>query len=325
MKAMIEIEDCRKCPFHKSYDVETPDSFDNFLDIYCRKIDSSDGKGRRICQVDGPEKALVPSWCPYIIERYKFIIEQLDRRGDDKRKRNDRHPEPTKRVKKCTSLRELTSQILQELERHCFSTFVYHTKFCPTERDLCLAAIISESRGLTYFHYPIWVFFDLDAEDIEIIKNETERIMEMVKAFYYYDLVNADKDRAADIIKKFEQKESEARAKNVPLVLGTELAVPLAILMADAVSHIPSDLEGVTVEFKFVDHGNDTKDNPCPTESVELHYYWPNNSTVPTRELLTNDSEAEAALSRILKEIFGIKELTFYINDKIIIRTSLDT
>ena len=318
MKAIMEIKDCRECPCYEKHRTHWEPFFEMVFSSFCKKA------GRNICckYVSEDPEAPVPSWCPYITERYKFIIEQLDRRRSDRP--NDRHPEPTKRVKKCTSLRELASQILQELEKHCFSTFVYHTKSCPTERDLCLVAIISESRYLTYFHYPIWVFFDLDAEDMKIIENETERLAEMMMLReFYYDLGDANKDRAADIIKKFEQKESGARTKDIPLVLGTELAVPLAMLMADAVLDIPSDLEGVAVELKFIDHGNDAKGDPCPAESVELRYYWPDDSTAPMKELSNNNSEV--ALFRILKEIFGIKELTYFINDTIMLKTSLDT
>lgn len=305
MKALMEINDCRECPFHKSYDVETPDSFDNFLDIYCRKIDSSDGRGRRICQVDGPEKAPVPSWCPFVIKSYRSVLEQL--KFDYKHKNRKDLKETTKFY--------WATEILRALENHSFSGFTYPS--FQGMRDYCLVTIALELRRESPLIQRS--LERLDVEDLEIID----------------DKVVATSVRTAKIIEDFKQEKRKAEAKGLPMVLGTELAVPLAMLMADILD-VPRKtrmvMKKVTSELSFLergidensnphplfsDRGKDESSNPHPVESANLRYYYEADARttmdVDVNKFLTNDNRA--ALCRVLKEIFGIKELTIFISN----------
>lgn len=290
MKALMEINDCRECPFHKSYDVETPDSFDNFSSIHCGKIDSSDGRGRRICQVDGPEKAPVPSWCPHIIERYKDIVERMDHEVEEcfKKRRfkmQIKYPH-----------RELTSQILQELEKHSFYKFVYHAALRPTERDKYLAIIASTAKNVIN---PYWIpeIYTLDAEDIKIIEDERAA------------LLNNLNGASTDIAKSFNQERRKAIKNKCPVVLKTELAVPLAIFMADAMlATIQKTVLGF-VELKFIDRGKNKEGAPRPVKTAELHY-----RSNKTKGGMSSIPTIDANLCRILKEIFSINTLKIFVN-----------
>ncbi len=290
MKAMIEIEDCRRCPFHKSYDVETPDSFDNFLDIYCRKIDSSGGKGRLICQVDGPEKALVPSWCPYIIERYKGIIEQIDSEADKHLKKHH-----ASKITIEHKRRELISQILQELEKHSFYKFMYPVALRPTtERDNYLAVIASAVKNLIN---PSWIpeICTLDVEDRKIIENE--------RATFLNDM----DDASTYIIEMFRRERCQAVIDHCPAVfLKTGLVVMLVIFMADAILATTSRTALKSVELKFIDRGKDEKGIPRHVKTAELHYQ---SNTLKTPVIIII-----AELRRILKEIFSINTLKIFVN-----------
>ncbi len=314
MKALMEINDCRECPFHKSYDVETPDSFDNFSSIHCGKIDSSDGRGRLICQVDGPEKAPVPSWCPFVIKSYRSVLEQLE--FDYKRK-----------IKETTKFYWAT-EILRALEHHSFSGFTYPS--FQGMRDYCLVTIALELRRESPLIQRS--LERLDVEDLEIID----------------DKVVATSVRTAKIIEDFKREKRKAEAKGLPMALGTELAVPLAMLMADILD-VPRKTRMVMKEVTsglsfsergidensnphpfFSDRGKDESSNPHPVESANLCYYYEADARttmdVDVNKFLTNDNRV--ALCRVLKEIFDIKELTFFISDhkdyKIETKISLD-
>jgi len=319
MKALIEINDCRECPFHKSYDVETPDSFDNFSSIHCGKIDSSDGRGRLICQVDGPEKAPVPSWCPFVIKSYHSVLEQL--KFDYKHKNREDLKETTKFY--------WAKEILRALENHSFSGFTYPS--FQGMRDHCLVTTITSElrREPPLIQRSLEC---LDVEDLEIID----------------DKVVATSVRTAKIIKDFKREKRKAEARGLPMVLGTELAVSLAMLMADILD-VPRKTRMVMKEVTsglsfsergidensnphpfFSDRGKDESSNPHPVESANLCYYYKADARttmdVDVDKFLTNDNKV--ALCRVLKEIFGIKELTIFISDhkdyKIETKISLD-
>lgn len=291
MKAFIEIKDCCECPYHDQDNVQTPDSFDNFLDIRCRKVISSDGKGRLICQVDGAEKAPVPDWCPLVAECYKSILKRLKLDYENRRASNYY----SSFEKGASSVRGLIDQILQEFKNHCFRNFAY----CATERDSYLAAIASELR------LPINKFPErclLDTDDIEIIDKEIETWPFM-------------KRRATAIIEDFKQEKRKNQRNGHSKILKTKLVVPLVILMADIILNRVFPEEKTTVEFKFIDCGKYKNGELLPTKTAELHYHCSGDSVTPSKKLI--DYDDETALRRILKEIFGVRNLMIFVNDEI--------
>ncbi|MBR5647797.1 hypothetical protein IKW73_02565 [Candidatus Saccharibacteria bacterium] len=279
------MKSCSECPLHKRERVYTPDSFEYVQGIYCD--DTKEDNLVYSYEGSDSEKANIPAWCPFIIAQYKEIISDFSGR----------------RNYTCNGrILEGAKSILEMIGDSSFNSVSYPlaTKSL-IERDKCLVhiALFEDSSGKKTDVINGLNFFNDD--DPEIIR-ESKKFL-------------SGKIGYEELLKRCDDPKNRP---NKRLLLNTELAVPLALILSREMNECFctsfSYLEGRRT-LDFVEHEN--KSGSMSVKEAELYF---DNFLVDLRKnkrQLWNETEKHLMIiEEILSRVFGIKKLKLFVDEE---------
>lgn len=352
VKITLIIENCAKCPFHEVHQIVTPDSFEHEFGIYCTKVDDHEDSFERYTYDGRIEKRLVvaddrdpelfskvPSWCPIIAQQLQELIEGITNSQvwKDTMGIITANPFGMKKLiidhglSHADRVVNNALQFLYDLKEHEFNDFVYHESLRDTERDQYLVTIAALLHDIS---------LSTNEEDHAVKSAEmaTKRFLSEA------DIPDVDKDIITDAIRRhsngdhlaedFEILKIKSKEVMRKAILDTDLAVPIALYLADKLDVTKERLEhegnpGCTdprfddlvtavkkihkTEFRLIDRGKGENGRQLPTVAAELHYFvdkdfdpqglslWPKCIEVPL----------DVAIN-----ILGLKVFKFFVNNK---------
>lgn len=304
---LIGIKNCNDCNSHEVHGIYTSDSFENETGIYCGRVNDSSESWERHThdgRIDkklvhnydtwGSKIAKVPSWCPLLIESYRRIIEDISRAPRQPIEKNDKE------------IIKIASYIIETLGRvKSLDGSVYRgaLPYGSVERDLCLIEIAQLCKSQ---------FMVNEKEDIEHLGLGEDDVKVLKAAIK----VPSDGD-CKKLIKDFDQVKEDAKGTICKPVLGSEIAVPAALYLADMI--VRGRYYVTDLRFVFKDRGEDEKGRPLPIKTAELHYTaktYVEGCHLDYVDWAKNGEERHDILRQdlLLKKIFGIKHYKYYIN-----------
>ena len=297
-----EIEKCNDCPHHEVHDICTADSFENETGIYCGETDDFTDSWERYTYGGRIDKRLsysydtwesseapVPNWCPLLIEQYVETEDKLKALLDKKK------------TTWCTHIYGPAVLFLKMLEDNWFKGFFYHASFQPTKRDYHLAIIAA--------------LYSAAPKDTDLNLELSDEDMKIIEAAIKQLDCSAN---GQDLAESFKRVKDEAKGKIFLPALKTDLAVPMAILLARRLmgpveeSYTPLDMHQ-KIEFSLVGQED------SPIDTAELRYTIDKKYNIEefANMLKRGDNPNYVLIPRfIAKDILGLKHFNFYINDE---------
>ncbi len=299
MKTNVPIKDCRKCPYREEHLVVTSNLSKPLQGLFCSKVRDRTNNCDRITYEDGyiekrlikrireesKEKVPCPTWCPFLIQEYENMIEVL--KG-----------EPLTTLNK--KMFDQAVDILNAFKKNTFKNVEYHlrSRSEKSERDLYLAKIASFNPLVdTKGNFLCVTQFLSNPKDKEIIE-ETRKILY--------------KKNYGLLLREIVAEKTKAKGK---AVIGTEYAVPLALVLAKKVETYTSPaLSTCGHKLVFKTRGKDKAGNPLPVKVAELRCKSCLFNDQRRASILDISKDEVQAIEEILKTVFDIEELRIFID-----------
>ncbi len=285
----IDVKSCNECPLHKNDRVYTPDSFEIVQGIYCRETEE-ENLVFSYDQSDRERIADIPMWCPFIIAQYKEIIDDFSGR------RNYTH---NRRIS------DSAISFLEALGNSNFDSVSYPLFRNSVERDQCLIdiALFEDRKGKKADVINGLEFFN--SEDPEIIREARKFLSGKIG---YEEL--------------FKRCEDPKNKPNGSLLMNTEIAVPLAIILSKEMNECFctsfSLFEG-SRKLTFVERKN--KAGSSSIKEAELHFDgFLINLRKPTQSMWNETEKHIKTIEEILNRTLGVKKLKLYVGDDLLKR-----